>query len=393
MPSIKDVLNIIETTPAEQALLFKGIHGIGKSQVIKDFFTKKGYRVVILFLGQMADAGDLTGLPDREKNEETGYTHTVFRPPYWWPKSEGEKFILVLDELNRGKPEVMQCIMDMVLNRELMGKKLPDGCMIVSAMNPISDDGYYQVDELDPALLDRFNIYDFKPTHDEWLHWAMTNKVNKHVIGFISKNADVLDPIVDSKSGITADTIQPSRRSWEKVSNLLNHNEELEYNEELLQILLGGIIGAIATSRFKSYMRDQRNSLSANAVIMKWDDKIKKQLKEYEIQDIIHMNRQITFWFKEYEKVLLDSPKMQATAMKSLTKYLDVIGNEPMAQFFNIMANDNNNKETYAKSMMRMNQDLAEGYFQTLRAKEDEELQENIGEPEAPEPPESEEMF
>ena len=384
MPSITECLQIINNTPASQALLFKGIHGIGKSQVIKETFTKEGYRVVILFLGQMADAGDLIGLPDREYSEETGYTHTVFRPPFWWPKEEGEKFILVLDELNRGKPEVMQCIMDMVLNRELMGKKLPEGCMLIGAMNPLSDDGYYLVDELDPALLDRFNIYDFKPTHDEWLDWAMRSKLHKHVIGFVGKNRDMLDPIVDAKSGIKADQIQPSRRSWHKVSDMLLENEDVEYNDELLRIMIEGIVGSAATSRFSMYLREKRNALGANQVIMNWNSSVKNALKKYEIQDIIHMNRQVIFWFKEYEQVLLTNDKMQVTAMKSLTKYLDAIGNEAMAQFFNIMAVDTNNKETYAKNIMKMNPDLAEGYFETLHRKETEELEKNVNETELP---------
>jgi len=386
MPTIKDSLQVIKKTPANQALLFKGIHGIGKSQVIKEYFTELGYRVVILFLGQMADAGDLTGLPDREKNKETGFTHTVFRPPFWWPKAEGEKFILVLDELNRGKPEVMQCIMDMVLNRELMGKKLPEGCMIIGAMNPLSDDGYYQVDELDPALLDRFNIYDFAPTHEEWLDWAMRNKLHKHVIGFIGKNRDMLDPVVDSKSGIKADDIQPSRRSWHKVSDILLADEEIEYNDELLRIMVAGIVGSTATSRFSMYIREKRKSFGANTVIMNWNDDIKTALKQYELQDIIHMNRQVAFWFKEYEEVLLITKDMQVTAMKGLSKYLKTIGNEAMSQFFNIMATDNNNKETYPKSMMKMNPDLAEKYFDTLHKneQEQEELVANLDTPEAP---------
>lgn len=371
MPNINECLQIIKKTPSNQAILFKGIHGIGKSQVIKDVFTKDGYRVVVLFLGQMADAGDLTGLPDKEKNDDTGYIHTVFRPPFWWPKEEGEKFILILDELNRGKPEVMQCIMDMVLNRRLMGKKLPDGCILIGAMNPISDDGYYQVDELDPALLDRFNIYDFNPTHDEWLDWAMRNKLHKHVIGFIGNNRDMLDPIIDFKSGIKVGDVQPSRRSWHKVSDILLADSEIEYNEDLVRIMINGIVGSTATSRFSMYLREKRKSFGANTVIMKWDDNIKETLKKYELQDIVHMNRQITFWFKEYEEVLLLNKEMQKTAMKGLSKYLATIGNELSSQFFNIMASDNNKKETYAKSMMKMNPNLAENYFKTLHSQEE----------------------
>lgn len=282
MATIKEIIKIIEYTPSEQAILLEGIHGIGKSQCIEEYFKEKGYRMVTLFLGQMADAGDLIGLPDREVNDDTGYTHTVFCPPFWWPKSNEEKFILFLDELNRGKPEVMQCIMDMILNRKLMGKQLPKNCKLISAMNPLNDDGYYQVDELDPALLDRFNRYSFTPTADEWLDWAYRTNINKLVMGFITKNLDKLDPATDIKSGAKANEVQPSRRSWERVSNLLNANPELVKDEDILRTFLMGMIGGASTSRFAKYIRENRKGLSAGIVLTKWDKNIENKLKEYE---------------------------------------------------------------------------------------------------------------
>lgn len=374
MPGVKELQKIIEKTPNHHAILIEGIHGIGKSQVVEKYAEENDYKCTVLFLGQMADAGDLIGLPDREKNEDTGYTHTVFRPPFWWPDKKTKRFILFLDELNRGKPEVMQCIMDMVLHRKLMGKDLPENCMIIAAINPIQDDGYYQVDELDPALLDRFKRYEFKPSHEEWMYWAMRNKLHKHVIGFISKNYDMLDPNTDVKSGAKANDIQPSRRSWERVSDVLNSNPGLEEDEELLHMLMIGDVGVNATSRFKKYLKELKMSLSANEIIMKWSSKVENDLKKYKPQDIMWMNLQISYWFKEYEEVIKENKKMASTAMKGLTKYLNIIGNEPQAQFLNILANDSiENKETYGKTLMRLNPNLAENYFNVCHGQEESE--------------------
>ena len=61
---------ILDNTPAEQNIMLVGKHGIGKSRILEDYFSKRGERVVTLFLGQMSDPGDLIGLP--EKNEATG---------------------------------------------------------------------------------------------------------------------------------------------------------------------------------------------------------------------------------------------------------------------------------------------------------------------------------
>jgi MoxR-like ATPase len=377
MPSIKDIIKIIEITPSDQAILLEGIHGIGKSQCIEDYFTKQKYRMVTLFLGQMADAGDLIGLPDREDSKETGYKHTIFCPPFWWPKSDEEKFILFLDELNRGKPEVMQCIMDMVLHRKLMGKDLPKGCKLIGAMNPLSDDGYYQVDELDPALLDRFNRYEFSPTPDEWLDWAYKEGIHRHVIGFITKNMDQLDPKTEIKSGAKANEIQPSRRSWERVSNIHKDNPDLEKNDEFLRTMLFGVIGNNATSRYARFIRDKRKGLTAGIIMTKWEKKVETELKKYDLPDLLDMNRQLAFWFQDNEKELKISKKFGSSTMKNLTKYINLIGNEPMAHFFNLLATDNFNKKTYPQVIMNLNPDIAEKYFDVLHGKEEEKVDES----------------
>ena len=107
MPTIKETVSIIDSTPIDQAVLLEGIHGIGKSECLSEHFRNKNFRVVSLFLGQLADAGDVIGLPSISKDEK-GNEFTKFCPPHWWPTDKKEKVLLFLDELNRGKPEVMR---------------------------------------------------------------------------------------------------------------------------------------------------------------------------------------------------------------------------------------------------------------------------------------------
>ena len=151
-----ELYEILDVTPAEQNIMLVGRHGIGKSQILTHYFQDKGFNVVSLFLGQMSDPGDLIGLPTKE--EATG--KTVFMPPYWFP-TDGVPVVLFLDELNRARPEVLQTIMDLTLNRKLAGRSLPDGSRVISAVN---DGEEYQLTDLDPALVSRFNVYGFRPT-------------------------------------------------------------------------------------------------------------------------------------------------------------------------------------------------------------------------------------
>ncbi len=92
--NIEELRYVLEHTPASHNVMLTGRHGVGKSEVLTEFFAQKGMRVVSLFLGQMSDPGDLIGLPDRSGEV------TVFRPPYWFPV-DGQPIVLFLDELNR----------------------------------------------------------------------------------------------------------------------------------------------------------------------------------------------------------------------------------------------------------------------------------------------------
>ena len=160
-----ELLTVLEVTPSWQNIMLTGRHGIGKSQILTKYYEAKGMMVKTLFLGQMSDPGDLLGLPN--KDEATG--KTTFMPPYWFPM-DGKPIVLFLDELNRARPEILQTVMDLVLNRKLAGRPLPEGSRIISACN---DGEEYQLTDLDPALVSRFNIYTFRPSAEEWVLWAV----------------------------------------------------------------------------------------------------------------------------------------------------------------------------------------------------------------------------
>ncbi len=274
MAGFKETIRVIEATPHDQATLLTGYHGIGKSESIRDHFQSKGYRMITLFVGQMADAGDVIGLPDRkeinvEYTDTDGNTHTEktkiteFCPPKWWPLDMNEKVIIFLDEVNRGKPELMQCLMDMILNRKLNGRDLPPKTRIIGAMNPM-EEGYYQVEELDPAFIDRWNVIELIPTTEEWLSWAAMNKVHIDVMGFISKHVDHLDPPSpkDAKSG----EIYPSRRSWVKVSGFLKKNPNIRESD--LHTYLFSCVGTRSAAAYLAYMKSKKNGLMAGVMIV-----------------------------------------------------------------------------------------------------------------------------
>lgn len=254
--NITQLRYMLDNIPADQNIMLAGRHGIGKSEILTEYFSKNGMRVIALFLGQMSDPGDLIGLP--HKDEKTGKTE--FMPPYWFP-IDGKPIVLFLDELNRARPEVLQTIMDLALNRKLAGKNLPEGSRIIAAVNEGEE---YQLTDLDPALVSRFNIFRFEPSVEEWILWAQKKDVDSRVISFIRDNEIWLDKDPSQEEGEdTGLDKTPDRRAWKRVSDVIKGKDDLEKNDILL---ISSIVGVKATNIFVKNIR-QKKSIEAKDLL------------------------------------------------------------------------------------------------------------------------------
>lgn len=286
---VKELLDVLRLTPPEQNVILVGKHGIGKSEIIRRFFEQeRRMRVVAFFLGQMSDPGDLIGL--MHKDEATG--QSVFLPPYWWPV-DGRPIVLFLDELNRARPEILQSVHELALNKTLAGKRLPEGSIVVSAVNEGDE---YQLTDLDPALVSRFNLYEFAPTAEDWLLWAAENGVDSRVISFIQQNNAYLDG--DEKSGdedwlaAHAGLVKtPDRRAWVRVSDFI---KPLERIDDLHVKVIAGMVGTTAALLFKKSLAKVL-PVTPEQVLLDLE-RARKRLKDLSLQDLVLLNEQIVLW-------------------------------------------------------------------------------------------------
>lgn len=306
----KELVEILEMTPAEQNIMLAGAHGIGKSRILTDYFESKNIPVVTLFLGQMSDPGDLIGLPS--KNDETGKTD--FLPPYWFP-IDNKPVVLFLDELNRARPEILQSVMDLTLNRKLAGRALPEGSRIISAVNAGEE---YQLTDLDPALVSRFNIYTFKPSVSDWLIWAEKTHIHQSVISFISENPNQLD----GKLREDADNLEktPDRRAWERVSYILKKSPSVNTT---LKKVLAGIIGPLTANLFFNHINVDRK-INGKDVLESFDAN-KATIASYSLPDLSMINDSLMRHLETNE------PKDQEEQTKwgaNVAKYVDWLTTE-----------------------------------------------------------------
>jgi hypothetical protein len=271
--TIKTFVNVAKRLPADTSILIRGAHGIGKSQIVRQIAEQlrslmnlAELPVIDRRLSQMSE-GDVVGLPSTDGNV------TRFNPPDWYKKACVEPCILFLDELNRATPEVMQAAFQIVLDRELNGHRLHPQTRVFSAVNASAA---YTVNEIDPALLDRFWTIDLDPDRDDWLAWARESGIADCIIEFHSVNSNWLDTPKNVESNVVA----PSRRSWERLSKALVAEELAEKpDDNLFYSICIGYVGTEASIAFTQFCKTIDNRFSGKDIINDYDSVRKKVLR------------------------------------------------------------------------------------------------------------------
>lgn len=279
--SIKTFLEVSSLLPVETSILLRGPHGIGKSQVVRQAAYSLGFApddVIDRRLSQMSE-GDMIGLPSTDGEV------TRFNPPAWFKDACDNPRVLFLDELNRATPEVMQAAFQVVLDRELNGWLLHPKTRVFAAINASAA---YTVNEMDPALLDRFWTIDLTPTPEDLIAWGRAkNRGKSHghniapvICDFLSQDEKWCDPPRDTEPG----KVSSSRRSWERLGDALGLANMLdEPNHPHFYPLCLGYVGTEATIAFHSYAKTADNQVSGADVLdsyPKFRGKVKKMGQE-----------------------------------------------------------------------------------------------------------------
>lgn len=220
---IKTFMEVGQSLPAEISVLVRGDHGIGKSEVVKQIAALLGFGpddIIDRRMSQMTE-GDVIGLPKMEGGV------TTFWPAEFVKRACNRKTFLFLDEINRATQEVMQACFQLCLDRELNGNKLHPDTRIFAAVN---SSALYQVNEMDPAFLDRFHVVDLAPSAQDFYAYAESidektgkTRLDPDLIRFLKERESRLDP-----SSANPGTVQPSRRSWFRLDKTFKSNKMFE---------------------------------------------------------------------------------------------------------------------------------------------------------------------
>ena len=164
------------------AILGLGAPGVGKSQVIKQIGEMLDYKVIDLRLAQMSEV-EIGGLiyPNEDK------TKTRWLSPEVLPDEErdGEKTILLLDEITSCPKRVQVAAYQLILDRRVGQYTLPEGTFVIGLGNREDDEGVYI--RLAGPLADRFEILYIDADFDTWLTgYAILHGVHPYVQNYLT---------------------------------------------------------------------------------------------------------------------------------------------------------------------------------------------------------------
>ena len=255
---------------ARLPVLLRGRHGVGKSQVVYQIAKQMGLPVVERRASQMTE-GDLVGLPSIEGNR------TSFNPPDWFKQACEEPVVLFLDEADRATLEVRQGIFELTDSRKLNGHYLHADTLVFAAINGGEHGEQYQVNEMDPAELDRWSVWDIEPTVEDWLDWGKEN-VDSLIWDFINQNRDHLEHNGD----IEPNKRYPSRRSWDRLNQVLVGANLMEAPGPQMFALAQSFVGFEAAVAFNDFAQNYDRQVTVDQLL---DGERKDALAKFSLND------------------------------------------------------------------------------------------------------------
>jgi len=352
--------------------LIVGESGIGKTALAKEIAQENHWSLIVIN-GNLLKEGEIGGLPTLESyarvndNEDlVEKKATVYAVHHKLREidekiSQGKTVLLFIDEINRCEHTVQQELMNLILNREINGYKLPEGVKLLAAMNPSSKYGSefdYQVVDMDAAQENRFVWLYMAPDYNQWIDWAVQAGIEQKVIEFISTFPEYLHKINE-------DDLRATPRSYERISSSYKMYKEKKDSipRSVFLNVIKGNVGRLIAEEFVNFVEsDYRSLLSYEDVFS--GDFLHKSISE-SVKNESHTRLYLSAKniLKSLESNLIDNPDDSNFYIDRLIELLKLY---PVDLKIGIMKDINNSYPEVYKHALE-NEAFIESYFESYR--------------------------
>tara|TARA_Y100001973_G_C5194304_1_gene333127 strand:- start:1102 stop:2112 length:1011 start_codon:yes stop_codon:yes gene_type:complete len=194
--------------------------GIGKSEIPTQVAAELNMNLLD-FRANLFDPVDVRGIPYLVK-KESGQRYTSWAVPDVFPIAErdGDRGILLIDELPTAPPATQNAFLQLLLNRRIADYQLPAGWAIVAAGNRITDGA--AVYQMSTPVKNRLAHYELEPVLKDWTDWAHKNNIDTDVIAFLNYRSNLLYNFSVDENAF------PTPRAWSLVSKRIAKNTDPE---------------------------------------------------------------------------------------------------------------------------------------------------------------------
>lgn len=287
-----------------------GPPGIGKSRIVSDYAKENGYDFIDLRLS-LLEPGDLIGMPVIEGEK------TVFKQPHWFPEPKTNG-VLFLDELNRANEDILQAVFQLILDRKINNHSLPEGWQVICAGNYGAD---FQVQDLDPALMNRFCHLTLEVKKTDWKNWADKNKINNKLSNIVVEH-NMLGTKSNKLSALDL-PIKTTPRSWELMNRLI----EAELPKKLFKDVAYGLLNPKDVGIFnKAFWIDDYVHVTEKDILRFNEEKLKKVTKQKNVMQLVgDANKKVIDLIAKY--------KVKEHELTNVIKYIELLPDEHVFMF------------------------------------------------------------
>lgn len=237
-----------------------GKGGIGKTESIEDLAKKElkiGYVDVRLLLFSEVD---LKGIPYPDEDK----VHTVWLQNKILPMVErdGERGILVFDEITSAARSVRTAVYQLLNERRLGEYKLPEGWLVVCLGNGEEDGGDYN--GMEGNFINRCSVFRVEPDFDAWREWAINASVHPLVIAYLVFAKHHLHTFVSDDT--EGSMLFASPRSWKATSDILG-KKEYNYRDHITNLRINSNIGSEVGMQFTSFCKYQDSMVDPEKIL------------------------------------------------------------------------------------------------------------------------------
>ena len=240
---------------------FEADHGVGKTASGWGTFMRNGMKSMY-FAGATLDAHiDVVGIPRIIEKDGMHILELIQREYF----ADGSLQAIFIDELNRAPKKVRNALMELIQFKTINGKPLPNLKVVWAAINDNTDT--YDIEDLDPALRDRFPIkrkisYDLCPVFFKNRYGLSTAK--NIFKWWYSIPADIRNPYVSPR------LLTHAIDFWiegGKISDVLSEQQEklnLSYllellNTEPIEDVIQKLVDENDVSKIKAFINNDNN--------------------------------------------------------------------------------------------------------------------------------------